>query len=110
MVRYGRFTKINILKCDHFTREINCIYFHLVVWFFVFFVLIASVTVVFGVLCCFKLALLSLLFLLYDNGRNRSMHRQRYLQKAKGFRCCSRCFEQILEDREYFLLQMKCTM
>ena len=83
MVRYGRFTKINISKCDHFTREINCIYFHLVVWFFFVFVLIASVTVVFGVLCCFKLALLSLLFLLYDNGRNRSMHRQRYLQKAK---------------------------
>ena len=85
MVRYGRFTKINISKCEHFTREINCIYLHLAVWFF-FLVLIASV-VVFGVLCCFKLALLSLLFLLYDNGRNRSMHRQRYLQK--GFRCCS---------------------
>ena len=85
MVRYGRFTKINISKCEHFTREINCIYLHLAVLFF-FLVLIASV-VVFGVLCCFKLALLSLLFLLYDNGRNRSMHRQRYLQK--GFRCCS---------------------
>ena len=82
MVRYGRFTKINISKCEHFTREINCINLHLVVWFF-FLVLIVSV-VVFGVLCCFKLALLSLLFLLYDNGRNRSMHRQRYLQKAKG--------------------------
>ena len=108
MVRYGRFTKINISKCEHFTREINCINLHLVVWFF-FLVLIVSV-VVFGVLCCFQLALLSLLFLLYDNGRNRSMHRQRYLQKAKGFRCCSRCFEQILEDREYFLLQMKCMM
>ena len=108
MVRYGRFTKINISKCEHFTREINCINLHLVVWFF-FLVLIVSV-VVFGVLCCFKLALLSLLFLLYDNGRNRSMHRQRYLQKAKGFCCCSRCFEQILEDREYFLLQMKCMM
>ena len=108
MVRYGRFTKINISKCEHFTREINCINLHLVVWFF-FLVLIVSV-VVFGVLCCFQLALLSLLFLLYDNGRNRSMHRQRYLQKAKGFRCCSRCFEQILEDREYFLLQMMCMM
>ena len=108
MVRYGRFTTINISKCEHFTREINSIYLHLVVWFF-FFVLIASV-VVFGVLFCFKLAFLSLLFLLYDNGRNRSMHRERYLQKAKELRCCSRCFEQILEDREYFLLQMKCMM
>ena len=82
MVRYGRFTKINISKCEHFT-QLHLLASCSVVFFLV---LIASV-VVFGVLCCFKLALLSLLFLLYDNGRNRSMHRQRYLQK--GFRCCS---------------------
>ena len=35
---------------------------------------------------------------------------QRYLQAAEDLRCCSWCFEQILEDRECFLLQRKCAM
>ena len=35
---------------------------------------------------------------------------QRYLQTAQEACCSSWCFEQIFEDRECFLLQMKCMM
>ena len=36
--------------------------------------------------------------------------RQRYLQTAYDLRCCSWCCDQIFEDRECFLLQMKCML
>ena len=35
---------------------------------------------------------------------------QRYLQTAYDFRRCSWCCDQIFEDRECFLLQMKCML
>ena len=35
---------------------------------------------------------------------------QRYLQTAYDLRCCSWCCDQIFEDRECFLLQMRCMM
>ena len=35
---------------------------------------------------------------------------QQYFQAADDLRCCSLCFKQFSDDREYFLLQMKCMM